>query len=207
MRQQIRTPLLVVLALAAAMAWAPLAAAQGVTSGAISGTVMDQDGGRLPGVTVEAVHEPTGTRYTVVTNADGLYRVVNARVGGPYTVTATLEGFAPSAQTDITVRLGQIESVDFTLQLGAIEDTVTVTGNLDPIISPERTGSTSNVSEYLVENLPTVNRGFEDFARTNPFMTVAAENDQIGRDPARGRCPDSGPQSSAGVVESNSAAG
>jgi len=187
MRQQIRTPLLVALALAMVVAWAPLTAAQGVTSGALSGTVTDQDGGRLPGVTVEAVYQPTGTRYTVVSNADGLYRIPNARVGGPYTVTATLEGFAPGQVTDVMVRLGQTETVNFSLELGAIEDTVTVSGNVAPIISSERTGSTSNVSNYLVETLPTVNRGFEDFARTNPFMTVSSENDDAGAISVAGR--------------------
>jgi hypothetical protein len=169
--------MLLVLALAAAIAWAPFAAAQGVTTGALSGTVTDQEGGVLPGVVVEAVHTPTNTTYTSVTTAEGRYRIPNARVGGPYTVSANLEGFVPQQKTDLDVRLGQTEVVDFELSIGAIEEAVTVVGTLDLLISPERTGSSSNVSTYEVENLPTLNRGFEDFARTNPFMTVAQVND------------------------------
>jgi len=161
---------------AIAVAWAPFLFAQGVTTGALSGTVTDDDGAVLPGVTVEAVHQPTGTRYVAVTDAAGRYRILNARVGGPYSVTAQLEGFKPAEQTDIFIRLGEDAIVNFQLQLGAVEETITVVGNVDPLISSSRTGSTSNVSTFDIENLPTVGRGLEDFARTNPFITVSSEN-------------------------------
>ena len=171
-----RTSFLALLA-AVAVAGAPFVLAQGVTTGALSGTVTDADGAVLPGVTVEAVHVPTGTRYVAVTDAQGRYRILNARVGGPYTVTAQLEGFKPSEKTAIVVRLGQDEIIDFALELGAIEETITVVGSADTLINSSRTGSTSNVSTFEIENLPTVGRGLGDFARTNPFMTTAAENE------------------------------
>ena len=167
---------LLALAAVVAVAWAPFLLAQGVTTGALSGTVVDDDGGTLPGVTVEAVHVPTGTRYVAVTNANGRYNILSTRVGGPYTVTAQLEGFKPAEQTDIFVQLGQGAVVDFQLELGTVEETITVIGNVDELISSSRTGSTSNVSTYDIENLPTVGRGLEDFARTNPFITVSSEN-------------------------------
>lgn len=176
MRQQIRTSLLVALALAMAVAWAPLTAAQGVTTGALSGVVVDQDGGRLPGVTVEAVNPATGTRYVNVTDEQGRYSLRNMRTGD-YNVTASLEGFVPAEQSGIEVRLGQDDRVNFTLEIGAIEDVVTVTGEANPLISSTRTGSSSNVSTREIEALPTLNRGFEDFARTNPFITVSTQNE------------------------------
>lgn len=150
---------------------------QGVTTGALSGTVTDADGGLLPGVTVTAVHVPTGTRYTVITNEQGRYQVINARVGGPYTVTAQLDGFKTQEATDVFVRLGQDTPVDFQLQLGAIEETVTVVGELDNLFSSTRTGAASTVSLEQIENLPTIGRGLEDFARTNPFMVASSENE------------------------------
>jgi len=160
-----------------AAVWTPAVHAQGVTTGAISGFVADQDGGRLPGVTVTAVHQPTGTRYTTVTNAQGRYDFRGVRVGGPYTVSAQLEGFKTEERTDLFVRLGQDLEVDLTLSLGEIAETVTVVGEVDNLFSSSRTGAASNVSLAEIEALPTVGRGFEDFARTSPFMTSYADND------------------------------
>ncbi len=162
---------------AALVACAVPALGQGVTSGALSGTVADTDGGALPGVVVTAVHTPTGTIYTAVTRSDGRYAIHNVRVGGPYTVAAQLEGFKTQEVTNVFVSLGQDTPVNFTLQLGAIEETVTVVGRADTLFSSARTGAASSVSLDDIEGLPTVGRGLEDFARTNPFMTVSSDNE------------------------------
>lgn len=156
---------------------APAVFAQGITTGSMTGTVTDQEGGVLPGVVVEAVHVPTGTRYTTVTRADGRYAMLNMRVGGPYTLKASLDGFRPEEKTDLFVKLGEDLNVDFQLQLGAIEETLTVVGDANPIIDSSRTGSTSNVSTEAIEYLPTVARGLEDFARLNPHFATGASND------------------------------
>jgi len=157
---------------------ATAAFAQGVTTGAISGTVMAaEDGSALPGVAVEAVHEPTATRYTAITLANGQFRMLGVRVGGPYTVRAALDSFAPQEQTDLFVALGQTLSLEFELQLATVEEVVTVVAVSDQIINPSRTGAASNVSAEQLETLPTISRGLEDFARTHPFMTVGSENE------------------------------
>lgn len=153
---------------------------QGVTSGAIAGVVTDQEGDVLPGVTITAVHEPTSTRYIVVSRADGRYDIFNARVGGPYNVSAALEGFKTAETSEVFVRLGGTTQVDFNLELGAIEETVTVVGEADDLFSSTRTGAASSVSLEDIENLPTVGRGLEDFARSNPFMVAAADGEGPG---------------------------
>ena len=175
MRPALRNLFCFAAALALALSWAPAAQAQ-VTTGAITGRVTDSESGALPGSTVTAAHQPTGTRYVVVTRGDGSYLIAGARVGGPYTVTAALEGFTTQEKTDIFLRLGQTLPLDFTLDLGAIEETVTVVGQADTLFSSSRTGAASNVSLQEIEDLPTISRGFEDFARTNPFMTTAQIN-------------------------------
>src|SRR5687768_3708369 len=68
---------------------APSAHAQS-TTGNVSGIVSDDSGGVLPGATVSAKHEPTGTQSSTVTGPDGRFALLNVRVGGPYVVTATL---------------------------------------------------------------------------------------------------------------------
>jgi hypothetical protein len=64
-----------------------------VTTGNLIGTVTDQTHAVLPGASVVATHVPTGTVYQAVTGKDGVFRLLEVRVGGPYTVKVTLSGF------------------------------------------------------------------------------------------------------------------
>jgi len=160
---------------AVVLAIAPLAQAQ-VTTGTIAGAVSASDGSALPGVTVEAIHVPTGTRYDAVSGANGRYIIPNVRVGGPYRVSATLEGFRPVAVENLQVGLGTTAEVALTLQLAAVSEAITVTAEADAIINPNRNGAASEVSSEQIETLPTVNRSLQDFARTNPYFVVDAED-------------------------------
>ena len=158
------------------MLLAPALLAQ-VTSGNIAGTVSaKQDSSAIPGVTVEAVHLPTGTRYTAVSGANGYYQIPNAKVGGPYRLTATLEGFKPTTAEKVEVRIGETTNVPLTLGLAAVSEAITVTAVSDPVINPNHTGSESQVTTKQIETLPTVNRTMQDFARTNPYFTVNASD-------------------------------
>jgi outer membrane receptor protein involved in Fe transport len=155
----------------ALIALAPAAFAQ-VTTGTITGSVLAADGSALPGVTIEAVHVPTGTRYNDVTGGEGRFTIPNVRVGGPYTVTANLEGFRPFTAQGVQVQLGTPTEVPVKLQLAAVSEAITVTATADDIINPNRTGSSSSVGEEQIETLPSVNRSLQDFARTNPYFRV-----------------------------------
>jgi len=159
----------------AIMAIAPMAIAQ-TTTGNLAG-VVTADGSALPGVTIEAVHTPTGTRYSAVTESDGRFSIPNVRVGGPYTVTANLEGFKTSTVNGLTVNLGATAEVPMTLALATVSETITVTADVDPVINPNRSGSTSEVSTQEIETLPTVNRQLQDFARTNPYFVSSLTGD------------------------------
>lgn len=145
--------------------------AQNVTTGALSGIVMDAQKGVLPGATVTAVHTPTGTTYEAVTAADGHYSFVNIRVGGPYSVTVNMPGFRKQAQTNVTVSLGEERKVDFTLQLESVQETVNVTAEA-PLVDPARAGTAANVSNDALQTLPTVNRSLYDYARLSPHFVI-----------------------------------
>jgi len=161
------------IAICVALAVTPLAFAQ-VTTGSIAGQVTaDADNAALPGVTIEAVHTPTGTHYTTVSGGNGRYVLPNVRVGGPYKITATLEGFRPANVASINVNLGETANVPVRLKLAGVTETVTVTAHQDDIINPNHTGSTSEVQTKQIELLPTVNRSIQDFARTNPYFDVS----------------------------------
>jgi hypothetical protein len=156
------------------LAIAPAAFAQ-VTTGNIAGTVTAA-GEALPGVTVEAVHVPTGTRYDTVSGANGRFTIPNVRVGGPYRITTTLEGFKPFELADVNVTLGGTSEVEAVMIMTAVSETITVTAATDEIINPNRTGAATTVGEEAIENLPSVNRTIQDFARTNPYFMVDAQD-------------------------------
>ena len=99
------------------------AAAQ-VTTGALTGSVIAQsDKSAMPGVAIEAIHLPTGTRYNAVTNENGRFTIQNVRVGGPYLVVATLAGFKPSDTEGIAVALGDTANLAFEMVLETVEET------------------------------------------------------------------------------------
>lgn len=166
---------LVVLMIVGLLAIVPAAFAQ-TTTGNIAGTVTAA-GEALPGVTVEAVHTPTGTRYDTVSGVNGRFIIPNVRVGGPYRVTATLEGFRPFEVTNVSVNLGTTAEVPVNLALATVSEAITVTAEVDPIVNPNRTGSTTAVAEEQLETLPTIDRQLQDFARTNPYFTTSLTGD------------------------------
>ena len=149
-----------------------------VTTGNLAGNIKAKnDSSALPGVTVEAIHVPTGTHYSTVSGANGYFLIPNVRVGGPYKVTGTLEGFKATTVDNIQVNLGETANVDVVLPLAAVSENIVVTASVDQIINPEHMGSTSQVSAEQIQQLPTVNRQLQDFARTNPYVVTSLTGD------------------------------
>ena len=161
----------------ALVAWAQPGYTQTVTTGTLTGVVTDQQGGVLPGATVTAVHQPTGTTYEAVTDTIGRFTMLNVRVGGPYRVTAQLGGFRARETGNVQVALGEARQVDFQLELATVTETVTVTA-VASLVDSSRAGTASNVSTEAIENLPTIGRSLFDFARVSPHFTpIALNND------------------------------
>ncbi len=154
-----------------------VAAAQSVTTGALSGTVVSKDGSRIPGVLITAVHLPTGTTFTAVTTDAGTYYIPSVKVGGAYTITAELEGFTTGKREDIYVKLGENKQVDFLLTLATIDAGVVYVTGVSPIMNTSRTGATQNVLTDTIRDLPTISRSLDDFTRLAPQMVSDAEVD------------------------------
>ena len=114
------------------LVWPVGAAAQGVTTSAVTGVVKDAQGAVIPGATVTAVHQPSGSTYEAVSDAEGRFSIPGMRIGGPYTITAALSGFRAEAQNNISLTLGVAQDVSFTLALASVAETVTVIGRNEP---------------------------------------------------------------------------
>jgi hypothetical protein len=170
--------------------WAGLAQAQGVTTGSLSGVVLDPNNEPLPGVAVVATLTATGNRYGTVTDVEGRFRMVNLKAGGPYQVQASLAGFQTQTLDDVTIRLGEATHLDMTLQLEAATGEIQVIGESSPLIAPTKMGVASSVSQGSLEALPTIERNVYDMARTNPvFQKYNLNNEQDNQLSVSGRNP------------------
>src|SRR5262245_873743 len=97
------------------------------TTGNITGRVVDQQGAAVPGATVTAKSSQTGFTRTETSDAEGLYRL-NALPVGTYDVTAELQGFQTLARKDVDVNVAQTLSLDFSMKVAQLAETVNVTG-------------------------------------------------------------------------------
>ncbi len=152
--------------------------AQGVTSASINGTVTDANGEPLPSATVVAVHVPSGTQYGITTRNNGKFNLLGLRVGGPYTVTVSYVGYETQKKEDIYLTLGQNLTLNFKMNTSAVKlSEVTIVGQRNAIISSDRTGAFQNVTAQQMQEIPTISRSFQSFAKLSPL--VSGVNSQI----------------------------
>jgi hypothetical protein len=162
-----RLPLVVIAVLLLAL---PVVAQE--TTGSIEGTVRDNSGGVLPGVTVEAAG-PSGTIATV-TDSNGRYRF--ARVPpGSYRVRASLAGFRDTTSPAVTVSLGSAQTVNLVLALSAVAETITVTADT-PIVDVTSSAVADSVTREQIEIIP---RG-RDFTSVVSQTPGALDDRQAG---------------------------
>ena len=145
-----------------------LADAQVITA-TIRGKVVDQQGAVLPGATVTARQVETNATRSAVTTGVGHY-LLPSLTPGRYEVTAALEGFAPAGRP-VELTVGAEFTVDFTLKVSSVAETVTVTGEA-PLLETTRTVVGQTISKAQVDSLPTANRDFLSLAQLAPGVSV-----------------------------------
>src|SRR5262245_33134587 len=132
----------------------------------IAGVVRDSSGAVLPGVTVEASSPSLIEKTRVVyTDSQGQYRVI-ALNPGTYKVTFTLPGFSTVAREGIVLTAQFTATIDASLQVGAVEETVTVSGQT-PLVDTQATTQRRALTSELVNELPT-GRSFQNLALLVP---------------------------------------
>lgn len=141
---------------------------QGVTTASIQGSVKDDVGITLPGATIVAIHQPSGTKYGAVSNSEGRFTLPNLRVGGPYLVTVSYVGYDGLSYDGISLGLGQSYSINAKLTDGIELATVEVTAQSGGVINSDRTGASLNLNADKINSLPTISRSINDFTRLTP---------------------------------------
>lgn len=119
-----------------------------------TGTVKDASGAVMPGVTVEAASPVLieGTKSDV-TGANGQYRIVDLRPG-TYVITFTLPGFKTVRQTGVELRVDFVGTVNATLEVGALEEAITVTG-ATPTVDVSSNAKVEVMTAEILEQVPT----------------------------------------------------
>ena len=143
------------------------------TTSVIEGTVTNPNGEALSGVTVVATG-PTLER-SMVTDARGRYRIP-ALPAGSYKVAASLEGFATETVEDVSLALNSTAVIDLALELGTVEEAVTVTAEL-PLIQPNSSDTGGIITPEQIETLPVNGRDYLDLMQLVPGVTVNRQSD------------------------------
>jgi len=126
----------------------------------LGGTVRDESGAVLPGVTVVATHTDTGFMRTVVTESSGAYVITNLPTG-PYRLEVSLQGFRSYVQTGIVLQVGGSPTINATLAVGAIEESVTVDAAA-PLVDVQSAGISEVVENERILELPLQGRQVTD---------------------------------------------
>ena len=156
-------------ALVCALLLAPAAWAQ-----AIGGSVSDNTGGVLPGVTVTASSpELTGADRVVVTDSAGLYSIIDLRPG-TYTVTFELPGFGGVIREGVELTTGFTANIDAQLSVGAIAETITVTG-ATPTVDVQNVRRQQVVTRELLDALPISTKHVNNLVTLTPGFTGLAD--------------------------------
>ncbi len=142
-----------------------------VTTSALSGRVVDQNGEPVIGAAVLAQHEPSGTVYGAVTNADGRYTIQGMRTGGPYKVDFSCLGYQDASYTGVTLQLAETYSLNAQISESTemLQGTVIVADATSKFAAQERTGAVTNINSGQIEAVPTVNRSISDVTRLSPY--------------------------------------
>jgi hypothetical protein len=140
----------------------PLAVAQEAT---LNGTVRDNTGGVLPGVTVTATLEATGNTFVGVTDQNGAYRI--SLRAGVYRITAELAGFTTVVRPGIELLLGREVALNLDMTVSGVQETVTVTGEA-PLIEVTSSTVSGNIDSRQMSELPVNGRNWMDLSLLAP---------------------------------------
>jgi len=153
-------------------------AQQGTTE--LRGRVLDPQGAVLPGVTVVVRNQETGMFRETVSGPDGTF-IASGLVPGTYQVNAELQGFKKFERKDLRLEVGKTSSIDVTMTVGGVEETVTVTTE-SPLVDVTSKEIGGNITSETLVKLPSVNGNFVGFVGLLPGIVPSISTESFGSD-------------------------
>src|SRR6266567_797732 len=156
-----------------------------VLNGSIYGQVTDASSAVAPGATVRLTHRETNQQRVTATNVSGGYSFPTLP-GGTYDIVISKEGFQTFTVQSVAVAVGQVARVDAVLRVGAVSETISVTGE-SAILQTDRAEVRAEVTSKQLENLPTpLGRSYENLLITVPGLSPPSNQHSVAVNPARG---------------------
>src|SRR3954464_11447807 len=153
-------------------------AQQGTTE--LRGRVIDPQGAVLPGVNVVVRNQDTGMFRETVSGQDGSF-IASGLVPGTYQVNAELQGFKKFERKDLRLEVGKTSSIDVSMSVGTIEETVTVTSE-SPLVDVTSKEIGGNITSETLVKLPSVNGNFVGFVGLLPGIVPSISTESFGSD-------------------------
>lgn len=144
-----------------------------LVSAALSGSVTDSSGGRIPGVKVRVREVETHRERETSTTAEGTFQI-SGLTPGTYEVSISQPGFGPYKHAGVTLPLGSTSRLDIVLQSESVTTQVTVTAQPPPL-DPAQTSVSSAVDKERIEELPVESRNYLNFALLAPGVASSAQ--------------------------------
>lgn len=135
-------------------------------TGSMDGRVFDQQKAGMPGVAVTAKNVATGLTRTATTGTIGTFHF-GSLPAGTYDVTAELQGFTTQVRKGVTVQVSSPTTVDFSMSVGSLTETVVVTGEA-PLVQTTKSDVGQVITTTMVENMPLNGRKFQDLSLLVP---------------------------------------
>jgi hypothetical protein len=159
---------LTALALATCLLVPDVASTQ-TTGATLRGSVVDEQGAVLPGASVTIENVETGVPRALVTDSRGQYRAA-ALAPGLYRLRIELASFAVYVRDGLTLTIGQEATVDATLKLASVQESVTITA-ASPLVETTNSSIGTTISRSQLDALPLAGRNFTTLAQTAPGVT------------------------------------
>lgn len=155
-----------------------------VTTSALSGKVtMDDKKEEVIGATIQAVHEPSGTKYAAVTNTSGRFTIQGMRSGGPYTVTVSYIGYETKTFKDVVLQLAETYDLNVWLSENSTELTEVIVSGKASKFAAEKTGASTHINNEQMMSMPMISRSITDIAKLSPYagggMSFAGANGKM----------------------------
>ena len=178
---RVRFPRIAFLFACAVLLALPLAAQS--TNGIINGRVLDPSNRVIGGADILVINDATGVQYSGKTNEDGIYVVPNVPPGA-YRLQVSKVGFKTLIKPDIVLNIQDALSINFTLPIGAVFETVTVEGGA-PMVNTTDASVSTVVDQTFVKNMPLNGRSFQDLILLTPG--IVTQSPQLNGNAGLGR--------------------
>lgn len=152
-----------------------------VTTSGMSGKVTGANNESLPGVTIIAIHTPSGTMSGVITNTEGRYTLQGLRTGGPYRIEMSYIGYQKAIFEDVYLKLGESYVLDASLnesteQIGEVIVSASSISNM----RSDRAGAITSINREAISATPTITRSMNDIMRLSPQSNTTSNGYAVG---------------------------